>query len=97
LLSWSVRKRSTSARSTVNTVGTRLRSSSAKTRPGSATCSGISRLPVSPTVTSDRPATAFNTTGNSDSPRAFSASMRIALPRAVTTSGGSIIAVSQRV
>jgi hypothetical protein len=35
--------------------------------------------------------------GNSASPRAFSASIRMARPRAEITTGGSMIAVSQRV
>ena len=36
-------------------------------------------------------------TGSSTSPRPFSASMRMARPRAEITSGGSMMAVSQRV
>ena len=85
------------ARSTVKTEGTRLRSSSVKTRPGLATSRRISFFDVSAMVTSARLPSVLPMTGNSASPRPFSASMRMARPRAEITSGGSMMAVSQRV
>ena len=85
------------ARSTVNTDGTRLRSSSVKTRPGSATSRRSAVAVSSVTVTSATWRSALRIGTSSASPRAFSASIAMARPRAETTSGGSMIAVSQRV
>ena len=85
------------ARSTVNTDGTRERSSSVKTRPGSAIFSASLRSVVWVRVTSFSGSSVRAMIGSSTSPRLFSASMRIERPRAEITSGGSITAVSQRV
>ena len=85
------------ARSTVNTEGTRLRSSSVKTRPGSAIVrrkAAFRRLGERDILFGQKGA---RDPGSSTSPRAFSASIRIARPRAEITSGGSMVAVSQRV
>ena len=85
------------ARSTVNTDGTLLRSSSVKTRPGSAIFIASRRFVVWVTVTSFSADTARAMIGSSASPRRLSASTRIARPRAEIATGGSIVAVSQRV
>ena len=85
------------ARSTVNTDGTRERSSSVKTRPGLAISRLISFAVVSTTVISASAVTARPIAGSSASPRALSAAIFIERPRAEIATGGSMVAVSQRV
>lgn len=85
------------ARRTVNTEGIRLRSSSVNTRPGFAISSLVSVLVLSLMVISARPANTPLSVGRSTSPRAFSASIFMMRPREEMTSGGSMMAVSQRV